>query len=607
VEKLTRDFSKLVDLLRLPGRYTLDQVSKLTVARAWLEDPTAARGWLVVLDNVTQETSVMLRDILPRRNSEGRLLFTTRTKKIADVFTGPGNLSQLALQPPGMGDAVAMLSAGAGIERESGGEASYADAEQVVRSVGNLPLAIDQAASYMRETGSSPQEVLNVYESEEVIEVNKQILVSDCRLTRMQILSWENDLSRHEEKSVAATFTPALNKLQGTAPDALTLLRVLCFCDPENIPMSIFTQGCGALHQEDRRDIPPARPLDELKAVMDLFRSPIRLSKAIQEVQRLSLAAYMLEGSERIIRIHDLVQLLLRSKLMADTERGQWLEAAIHVVCVAFDQIDDRRSPRNWSRCGQFISHIESLEAFAEQYRLTNTELLDASLWATIYLEKCGLYRKAANWNERIWDQKKIILGEEHPSTLSSMGNLASTYWNQGRWKEAEELEVRVMETRKRVLGEEHPDTLTSMNNLASTYRDQGRWKEAEELGVRVMETRKRVLGEEHRDTLTSIANLAATYRNQGRWKEAEELQVRVMETYLRVLGEEHPDTLTSMSNFAFILKDKGEGEKAIALMEECVGKQKQVLGQEHPVTKRSEDTLGGWCMEDVSSTAAGE
>ncbi|KZL79726.1 tpr domain protein, partial [Colletotrichum incanum] len=54
------------------------------------------------------------------------------------------------------------------------------------------------------------------------------------------------------------------------------------------------------------------------------------------------------------------------------------------------------------------------------------------------------------------------------------MANLASTYWNQGRWKEAEELEVRVMEMRKRVLGDEHPDTLTSIANLASTYRDQG-------------------------------------------------------------------------------------------------------------------------------------
>ena len=40
--------------------------------------------------------------------------------------------------------------------------------------------------------------------------------------------------------------------------------------------------------------------------------------------------------------------------------------------------------------------------------------------------------------------------GAEHPSTLISMANLASTIWNQGRWKEAEDLEVQVMETRGR-------------------------------------------------------------------------------------------------------------------------------------------------------------
>ena len=63
--------------------------------------------------------------------------------------------------------------------------------------------------------------------------------------------------------------------------------------------------------------------------------------------------------------------------------------------------------------------------------------------------------------------------------------------------KEAEELEVQVMETRKQVLGEEHPDSLKSMANLASTYHSQGQWKEADELEELVMETRKQVLGEE--------------------------------------------------------------------------------------------------------------
>jgi hypothetical protein len=49
-----------------------------------------------------------------------------------------------------------------------------------------------------------------------------------------------------------------------------------------------------------------------------------------------------------------------------------------------------------------------------------------------------------------------------------------------------------VTETRKRVLSEEHPDMLTSMVNLASTYMNQGRWRETKELEAQVMEMRRR-------------------------------------------------------------------------------------------------------------------
>jgi tetratricopeptide (TPR) repeat protein len=151
------------------------------------------------------------------------------------------------------------------------------------------------------------------------------------------------------------------------------------------------------------------------------------------------------------------------------------------------------------------------------------------------------------------------------------MSNLASTYRNQRRWKEAEELQVQVVETRKRILGPDHPDTLNSMANLSSIYQDQRRLKEAEEVMVQVMETRKQLLGPEHPVTLNSMSNLASIYRDRERWKEAimnclpsfyqkkgrykeaEELRVQVMETWKQLLGPGHPDTLNSMSDLASI------------------------------------------------------
>ena len=74
----------------------------------------------------------------------------------------------------------------------------------------------------------------------------------------------------------------------------------------------------------------------------------------------------------------------------------------------------------------------------------------------------------------------------------------ALAYYESGFFNEAEELQVQVLEIRKRVLGEEHPHTLVSMANLASTYAQRGRYDEAEELEVRMLEITKRVLGKEH-------------------------------------------------------------------------------------------------------------
>ena len=103
------------------------------------------------------------------------------------------------------------------------------------------------------------------------------------------------------------------------------------------------------------------------------------------------------------------------------------------------------------------------------------------------------------------------------------MANLASTYCDEGRWTEAEELQMQEIETRKQVLGPEHPDTLSSMSDLAAVYWKQGRYKEAEELFLQVLETRKQALGSVHPSTLTSMSSLASicwkfSANDQGRF-----------------------------------------------------------------------------------------
>jgi hypothetical protein len=59
------------------------------------------------------------------------------------------------------------------------------------------------------------------------------------------------------------------------------------------------------------------------------------------------------------------------------------------------------------------------------------------------------------------------------------------------------------------VLGAEHPSTLTSMNNLAFTWKEQGKRMEALGLIAQCVRLRFQVLGAEHPHTRSSSAVLA--------------------------------------------------------------------------------------------------
>ncbi|CAE6476928.1 unnamed protein product [Rhizoctonia solani] len=214
---------------------------------------------------------------------------------------------------------------------------------------------------------------------------------------------------------------------------------------------------------------------------------------------------------------------------------------------------------------------------------------------------------KAEQLQVQVLDAHKRILGEEHPDTLCSMNNLASTYSDLGRYDEAEQLQVQVLDTRKRILGEEHPDTLCSMNNLASTYSHMGQYDKAEQLQVQVLDAHKRILGEEHPVTLRSVNNLAATYSHLGRYDKAEQLQVHVLNARERILGEEHPDTLCSMNNLASTYSDLGRYNEAEQLQVQVLNVRKRILGKEHPDTLRSMSNLASTYSDLGRWAEAGE
>jgi hypothetical protein len=76
-------------------------------------------------------------------------------------------------------------------------------------------------------------------------------------------------------------------------------------------------------------------------------------------------------------------------------------------------------------------------------------------------------------------ERKETALGQDRPSTLTSVSNLALVLQNQGKY-EAHEQNQRALKGRARVLGAEHPDTLVSLNHLADNLRFSSQYEEAE-------------------------------------------------------------------------------------------------------------------------------
>ncbi|KAF1967093.1 kinesin light chain [Bimuria novae-zelandiae CBS 107.79] len=582
IDQLYQSYASVARKLSIPG-WDDEKADVKQLVKQYLSRKDACESLLIFdnADNVSlrsvglsKERAANLGDYLPQ-SAQCAILLTTRSNDTARALALEKVIKLGEMTPD---------TAREMFKNYLNGPMSTAEqpeAELLLQELSHLPLALVQAAAYI----NASKITLEDYRS---------------RLAKLGELDHSSEPSNGTQKKhtakdpVAKTLLLSMDRIRLDNPLAADYLFLAACIDRKDISLVLLEASS-------------TRERDCAIGVLDLYALVTR------------------RPAESAIDVHRLVHYALRRWLQKQGTLDRWTQTAITRILSVFPDHDYNNtskwrrllphaeyvlarslSDKDWAnktklrwKCAMVLHtdgrYSESEELFVQvmetRKRVLGEEHSDtltsmANLASTFWNQ--GRWKKAEELGVQVMETRKRVLGEEHPDTLTSMANLTSTFWNQGRWKEAEELEVQVMETRKRVLGEEHPDTLTSMANLASTYRNQGRWKEAEELEVQVMETRKRVLGEEHPSTLTSMANLASTYRNQGRWNEAEELEVQVMETSSRVLGEEHPSTLTSMANLASTFWNQGRWKEAEELGVQVMETRKRVLGEEHPDTLTS-------------------
>ncbi|AGX86365.1 CHAT domain-containing tetratricopeptide repeat protein [Candidatus Symbiobacter mobilis] len=211
-----------------------------------------------------------------------------------------------------------------------------------------------------------------------------------------------------------------------------------------------------------------------------------------------------------------------------------------------------------------------------------------------IKLYQAGQYAAALIPAQRALAISEKANGPEHPSTSTSLNNLAGLYESMGQYARAEPLYVRALAISEKANGPEHPSTGTSLNNLAGLYRSMGQYARAEPLYVRALAISEKANGPDHPSTGTILNNLAGLYRSMGQYARAEPLYVRALAISEKAEGPEHPSTGTRLNNLAGLYQSMGQYARAEPLYVRALAISEKAEGPDHPSTGTSLNNLAG-------------
>ncbi len=546
------------------------------VRTAVLGDLRQRERWLLVFDNAQQAADVA--QWLPG-GSAGHVLITSRATgwhEIAgppvevDAFARPESVAILLRRVPGLAEP---------------------DADALAGDLGDLPLAIAQAAGYMAESGMPADEYRKLLRDR-----------AASVLRQGQPSSYPSTL--------AAVTELAFERLGNDDPAAADLAQIAAFLAPEPIPLTLFTNAADQLPE----------PLASVVA------DPLAWRGALAALNRSALA----RASAESLLMHRLTQAILRTQ----PEPVDLAELA-RTILVASDP-GDPDDPATWLGWATLLPHILAARPAAADLAARNqacqavayllargdataaadlardlhqnwTSRLGASgphtLTAGTYFARAlrdqGRYQQACQLDQDILAIRRDLLGSDHPDTLTSMHRYAADLWDLGKYQAARELDEDTLARRRVVLGPEHPDTLASASGLAIDLWSLGEYGAARELDEDTLARRRRVLGPEHPDTLASAGNLASDLWSLGEYGVARELDEDTLARRRVVLGPDHPDTLTSASNLAGDLRSLGEHGAGRELAEDALAGRRRVLGPDHPDTQDTERLLA-WILADL-------
>ena len=500
-----------------------------------------AANRLFVFDNV--ENPDDLRDLIPE-GAGVRALITTTGHLDGD---GPGWL-RLTVGAFEREQSIALLC-------EHTGDTQREAADRIADALGDMPVAITQAAATAQQGGYALSGYLNRLSHHPL----------ESRMSRLDGANYPDAVGI----ALAMAYEQVLEKLRTKHPRqeriAVSLLDTLSLLAASGVPTHWLLR---------------------LDADSDAVRDTLSVLKSASVIQESS------DGTKTII--HRLQGHVHRETYLNDQKKlGEARECATSVLSgIDVDRLDNGEQRRDETH--HLIEQFLSVTSQDYSQSLFSEPQVSSKLAETLHdATSLGMSQPALCLTDSV-TRACDALGPHHPDTLASRNSLAGTYRASGRLDKAIALYEQILEDSIRVLGLDHPRTLTSRFNLAGAYRASGRLEEAITLYEQVFSGRSRVLGPDHRSTLTARDHLADTYWEAGRLDEAITLKKQILADAMRIMGADSPGASAARNNLAATYRDAGKLDEAITLYQENLDDVTRVMGPHHPETLASRHRLAG-------------
>lgn len=543
---LTGGFVEIAKTLRLSAARSSDQEQ---VARAVLDWLNGTDHWLLILDNVDDRRDV--QSFVPQRG-KGDVLITSRES----VFQELGIARALDVRDLDNDEAVHFLLTRTGREGDERREGTTAI--ELAAELGNLPLALEQAAAYIAETNAAFSDYL-----------------ASFRKRRVTLLEKSSGLVSHD--TLAVTWAANFAAVETISPAAADVLRTIAFLAPDVIPFEIFSRGALSLGG------PIAAALSD--------PDELAMAELLRPLARYSLIRS--DGALRTFGVHRLVQEIVRAAI-GESERRTYVERTVAALNAAFPEVEYA----SWAQCDRLVPHVVSIAGWVESHNVHSDGAGRILNQTGRYLTERGRYTEAEPLHERALAIGERAVGPDHPDVAMSLNNLAVVRWQQGRYVEAEPLYERALTIRERAFTPDHPDVATSLNNLAGLYLYQGRYADAQPLFERALAIRERAFGPDHPDVASTLNNLAVLFMKQYRYVEAQPLYERALMIRERVLVHDHPNIALSLNNLADLYEKRRLYGQAQQFYERALMIWERALGPDHPDVAHSLNNLGDVCVK---------